>query len=73
MKGLVNGIIYIDDILLHSKTHQEHRAQLEKLFNRLRNTYLKANLKKGKFGADNVSYLGYRLTPEGILLGSCAR
>jgi hypothetical protein len=28
------------------------------------------NLKKCEFGADNVSYLGYRLTPEGILPGS---
>ena len=30
----------------------------------------KVNLKKCEFGADNVSYLGYRLTPEGILPGS---
>ena len=40
------------------------------LFNRLRNTNLKVNLKKCEFGADNVSYLGYRLTPEGILPGA---
>jgi hypothetical protein len=69
MKGLVNVIVYIDDILLHSKTHQEHRNQLEKMFNRLRNTNLNVNLKKCEFGADNVSYLGYRLTPDGILPG----
>jgi hypothetical protein len=67
MKGLVNLIVYIDNILLHSKTHHEHKAQLEKLFHRLRNTNLKVNLKKCEFGADNVSYLGYRLTPDGIL------
>jgi hypothetical protein len=70
MKGLVNVIVYIDDILLHSKTHQECRAKLEKLFNRLRKTNLKVKLKKCEFGADNVSYLNYRLTPEGILPGS---
>ena len=46
MQGLINVIVYIDDILLHSKTHEEHRSQLKKLFNRLRNTNLKVNLKK---------------------------
>ena len=70
MKGLVNVIVYIDDLLLHSKTHQEHRTQLVALFARLRNANLKVNLKECEFGADNVSYLGYRLTPEGILPGS---
>ena len=70
MAGLVNVIVYIDDILLHSKNHAEHRQQLHKLFNRLRNTNLKVNLKKCEFGADNVSYLGYRLTPNGILPGA---
>ena len=35
MQGLVNVIVYIDDLLLHSKTHEEHRQQLELLFNRL--------------------------------------
>jgi hypothetical protein len=61
MKGLVNVIVYIHDILLHSKIHQEHR---------LRNTNLKVNLKNCEFGVDNLSYLGYRLTPDGILPGS---
>jgi hypothetical protein len=67
MKGLVNVIVYIDDILLHSKNHFEHREQLEKLFCRLRDAGLKVNLSKCKFGATNVKYLGFRLTPEGIL------
>ena len=70
MQGLVNVIVYIDDLLLYSKTHQEHRQQLELLFNRLRNTNFKANLPKCKFGADNVSYLEFRLTPDGILPGA---
>ena len=70
MKGLVNVIIFIDDLLLHSKTHEEHRQQLSALFKGLRNNNLKVNLKKCKFGADKVSYVGYRQTPEVILPGS---
>ena len=69
MTGMINVIVYIDDLLLHSKSHDEHRQQLEKLFNRLRAAGLKINLAKCEFGATNVSYLGYRLTPEGILPG----
>ena len=42
---------------------------MELLFNRLRNTKLKVNLPKCKFGADIVSYLGFRLTPDSNLSG----
>ena len=69
MSGLINVIVYIDDLLLHSKSHAEHLMQLEELFNRLRTAGLKVNLAKCSFGATNVNYLGYRLTPEGILPG----
>ncbi len=67
MRGLVNVIVYIDGLLVHSKNHAEHQQQLEKLFCRLRNTGLKANISKCEFGYNNVSYLGSRLTPFGIL------
>jgi hypothetical protein len=67
MRGLVNVIVYIDDLFVHSKNHAEHQEQLEKLFCRQRNTGLKANISKCEFGSNNVSYLGYRLTPLGIL------
>ena len=69
MKVLVNVIVYMDDLLLHSKSHTEHTEQLELLFNRLRAAGLKVNLSKCEFGANNVNYLGYCLTPEGILPG----
>jgi hypothetical protein len=44
--GLINVIVYIDDILLYWKNHFEHREQLEKLFNRLRNAGLKSKFGK---------------------------
>ena len=69
MAGLVNIIVYIDDLLVHSKSHPEHLQQLDSLFKQLRNVGLKANLPKCEFGATNVHYLGFRLTPEGILPG----
>ena len=44
MKGLVNVIVYNDDILLHSRIYFEQRGQLEKLFYRLRDAGLKVIL-----------------------------
>ena len=69
MSGMINIMVYIDDLLVHSKTHEEHLDQLDKLFCRLRAVNLKARLPKCKFGEKNVQYLGFRLTPEGILPG----
>jgi len=41
MQDIKNLIVYIDDLLAHSKTHMEHRALLQLIFNRLRATGLK--------------------------------
>ena len=70
MQNLKNVIVYIDDLILHSNDHQTHRKELQELFDRLRKTGLKVNLKKCHFGSNNVSYLGFRLTPKGILPGT---
>jgi len=69
MLGLKSVIVYIDDLILHSTDHESHRKGLQEMFDRLRKTGLKVNLKKCNFGSNNVSYLGFRLTPEGILPG----
>ena len=69
--GLINIIVYIDDLLVHSKTHKQHRDQLHQLFQRLQAHGLKINLKKCVFGSKDVLYLGFRLTQEGIKPGQC--
>jgi hypothetical protein len=67
ISGLVNTIVYIDDLLVHFKTHEDHLHQINQLFSRLRNVGLKTQLPKCKSGTTNVQYLGFWLTPEGIL------
>ena len=69
MQGIRNVIVYIDDLLIHSQNHQEHLQTLRETFARLRAHGLKANIKKCVFGSTSVSYLGFRLTPEGIKPG----
>ena len=65
----VKCICYQDDVLVHSKDHSEHFLELQKCFNRLRAAGLKMNAKKCSFGQAEVAYLGYKLTPDGILPG----
>jgi hypothetical protein len=70
LKDIPNVIVYIDDLIIHTDTHKKHRATLRLVFDRLRANNLKVNLKKCEFGSTSVSYLGFRLTPEGIKPGT---
>jgi hypothetical protein len=67
MKDILNLIVYMDDLLVHSKNHAEHRWLLQLLFDRFRATGLKVNLKKCHFGSPNEAYLGFQLTLQGVL------
>jgi hypothetical protein len=69
LQNLQNVIIYIDDLLVHSNTHNRHLQILEKVLEQLGQNHLKINLDKCIFGNKEVSYLGFTLTPEGIKPG----
>jgi len=69
MNGLENVLVYINDLLVHTASHQLHREILQQLFHQLRKTGLKANLVKCEFGSTEVAYLGFPLTPNGIIPG----
>jgi hypothetical protein len=70
VKGLHTIIVYIDDLLVHNSDHTQHRLSLQTLFNRLRAANLKLYIEKCEFGSENVTYLGFRLAPQGILPGT---
>jgi hypothetical protein len=53
-KGIPNVIVYIEDILVHSKTHDEHTRILQFLFERLTRHNLKIRLEKCHFGKKEV-------------------
>jgi hypothetical protein len=59
-------VIYFDDILIYSKSLDDHMDHLRAVFNALRDARLFANLKKCIFCMDRVSFLGYVVTPQGI-------
>jgi hypothetical protein len=70
VKGIHNVVVYIDDLIIHSKSHDEHIRTLDAVFTRLASHDLRVNLKKCVFGSGETSYLGFRLSKEGIFPGS---
>ncbi len=70
VKNIDNVIVYIDDLLVHSASHEEHIATLNKVLQRLVTHNIKINLQKCVFGSKEVSYLGFRLTEQGIIPGT---
>jgi Reverse transcriptase (RNA-dependent DNA polymerase) len=69
LRGLQNILIYFDDVLIHTDTHEKHLEALEQVLRRLHQHHLKIKLDKCLFGDKQVSYLGFTLTPEGIKPG----
>ena len=69
LRNISNVIVYIDDVLTHTKTHEEQLEKLEEVFTRFKKNGIKINLEKCFFGNDEVSYLGFVLTPQGITPG----
>ena len=57
---------YLDDIIIFSKTQEEHLEHLETIFNRLREAGLKLKLQKCSFFKKHIQYLGHLISDEGI-------
>ena len=57
---------YMDDIVIFSTSLGEHLQQLEMLLETLRKCNISLNLSKCSFAMQEVDYLGYTLTSEGI-------
>ena len=58
--------IYLDDLIIFSKTFEEHITRLEKIFQRLRDVNLKLSPKKCEFFKRKVKYVGNIVSEEGI-------
>ena len=59
-------LYYLDDIIVFSATWAEHLERLRAVFDRLRRANLKLGARKCHLAAREVSFLGYKVTPEGL-------
>ena len=57
---------YLDDIIIFSKTEEEHLQHLEEIFEHLRKSGLKLKLQKCSFFKKHIQYLGHLISEEGI-------
>src|SRR6185295_3717296 len=59
-------VVYLDDILIYSKTKEDHLKHLRKVLSKLREHRLYAKLKKCELFKNKVEYLGHYISGEGI-------
>ena len=59
-------LVYLDDIIIFSRTFQEHLSRLESVLSRLRTGGLKLKVKKCTFCAPQVEYLGHIVSKDGL-------
>ena len=65
LHGIKNIFVYIDDIVVHSQSYDEHIQHLHALLTRLSQHGLVVNVKKSHFFKQTIEYLGYEFTPDG--------
>ena len=58
--------VYIDDIVVKSKTREEHTHHLQEVFHLLMRYYMKLNPSKYTFGVSADKFLGFMVTQRGI-------
>src|SRR5690349_3030961 len=61
----IHALIYIDDILVYSRTFEEHIQHLDDVFERLRAANLSCSLPKSQLFKEEVKYLGHMAGARG--------
>ena len=59
-------LVYLDDLLVYSKTFDEHLAHLDRLLQRIIDAGLKLKMDKCQFLRRQVHYLGHTISAEGV-------
>jgi hypothetical protein len=59
-------VVFIDDILIFSKTEEEHEKHLRLVLKKLRSNKLYAKFNKCEFWLTEVSFLGHVISAGGV-------
>ena len=66
LRGCNFAMGYLDDIIIYSRSKQEHLEHLEEIFTRLKAAGLKLKLEKCCFFKKHIQYLGPLISADGI-------
>ena len=61
-------IVFIDDILVYSKSKKEHEEHLRIVLEMLREKKLYAKFSKSEYWLDSVSFLGHVVSKDGVMV-----
>ena len=61
-------VVYLDDILIYSKSLKDHKALIKQVLARLERDDLAISLKKSVFHVDTVEFLGYIIGKDGVTM-----
>lgn len=62
-----NAMAYLDDVVIFSKTFEDHVQHVEAVFTAIKKAGLKLKPKKCSFAKTRIEYLGHIVSKEGIL------
>lgn len=68
LRGLDEGVcqVYMDDLLVFSKTEEEHVDHLRSVFQRIRKFGLKLSSEKSLLGQARINFLGHIISSDGV-------
>ncbi len=61
-------VVYLDDILIFSKDHENHDKHVRLMLVTLREHGLYAKLEKCEFNKFSMAFFGYVISPDGIFM-----
>ena len=62
----IHALVYVDDIMVFSRSLEEHQQHLQDVFDRLKEAGLKLKPSKCHFTDKKVTYLGHNFSKEGV-------
>ena len=61
-------VVYLNDILIYSENPEKHTEAVRSMLARLEQHQLYANLDKCEFNTEMVEFLGFVISPDGVLI-----
>ena len=68
--NLTYALIYLDDVIVFSRTEEEHLHRLQVVFDRFLEHGLKLKPSKCHFLQDKITFLGHEISADGMRLGT---